>query len=275
MYYEQLETQKAKQKARRKEWADERKRLLRCLETQTRHNSIHLQARHTAEFRVIICVGVRWLQVDALCTSCSSADTAAQHVQELSQALGPEGSLRQSLDLSAASAPLGSRRHSLAFPPTHGGSTLAGGSSICSSPCETVRSLHTGSGLLEVRSCCARRHRAFEVRMVCMQCDVHYTRRAVLCGVQCSFMCRAMQPMASESPFVAKRGRRVTIGAGIASPAALQASQATRCYSTFNTPLATAFEEKEEAAGTPPPREGGSLALDKENHRVRTRVACR
>ena len=48
VYHEQLEAQKAKQKARRKEWADERKRLLRCLETQTRHNSVHLQVRSRA-----------------------------------------------------------------------------------------------------------------------------------------------------------------------------------------------------------------------------------
>ena len=82
--------------------------------------------------------------------------------------------------------------------------------------------------------------------------------------------CVRVQPTASDSPFVSKRGRRVTIGAGVASPAALQASQAARCYSTFTAPLATAFEHKDEAAAAspPPPRDGGPLALDKENQKV-------
>jgi hypothetical protein len=45
VYLAKCEDMKTKQKAKRKDWADERKRLLRCLEAQTRHNTIHLQVR--------------------------------------------------------------------------------------------------------------------------------------------------------------------------------------------------------------------------------------
>jgi hypothetical protein len=43
VYFTKCDEMKTKQKAKRKDWADERKRLLRCLEAQTRHNTIHLQ----------------------------------------------------------------------------------------------------------------------------------------------------------------------------------------------------------------------------------------
>jgi hypothetical protein len=70
-------------------------------------------------------------------------------MQELSQALGPEGSLRRSVDLSIGGASE-NRRHSLAFP-VHAPPE----SSMCSSPHETVHSAYTaaGSGMAEVCCC--------------------------------------------------------------------------------------------------------------------------
>lgn len=101
----QLEDSKRKYKSKRKDWHEERNRLMRCLDAQTKTN--------------------------------------ASHLQEISRQLGPNGSLRQSLDLSFSQAgsdygtPRSSasmRRHSFASA-CHGripcGSVT---NSLCSSP---------------------------------------------------------------------------------------------------------------------------------------------
>lgn len=102
----QLEHCKRKYKNKRKDWSEERARLMRCLDAQTKTN--------------------------------------ASHLQEISRQLGPQGSLRQSLDLSFSQAgsdfgtPRSSasmRRHSFASGACH--SRIPCGSmanSICSSP---------------------------------------------------------------------------------------------------------------------------------------------
>lgn len=110
----QLQDQKEKYKTKRKAWRAERARLLRCLDTQTKTNACHLQ--------------------------------------EISHQLGPNGSLRQSLDLSFSQAgsdwgtPRSSasmRRNSFAHPGAFHSRIPCGSmpSSLCSSPCRVVDSL--------------------------------------------------------------------------------------------------------------------------------------
>lgn len=66
VFAKQLEDSKRKYKSKRKDWHEERSRLMRCLDAQTKTN--------------------------------------ASHLQEISRQLGPTGSLRQSLDLSFSQA---------------------------------------------------------------------------------------------------------------------------------------------------------------------------
>jgi hypothetical protein len=102
MFAKQYEEVRRKHKSKRKEWAEERNRLMRCLDAQTKANTAHLQ--------------------------------------EIARQIGPNGSLRQSLDLSfsQAGSEFGTprsvpctRRHSFAAGSCMG--RLHSGS-MCSSP---------------------------------------------------------------------------------------------------------------------------------------------
>jgi hypothetical protein len=107
LFSSQIKEVKVKFKTKRKQWSEERGRLMRCLETQTTSN--------------------------------------ASHLQEISRQLGPNGSIRQSLDLSFSQAgsdwgtPRSSasmRRHSFAHPGAFHSRIPCGSmaNSICSSP---------------------------------------------------------------------------------------------------------------------------------------------
>lgn len=125
IFAKQAEDVKAKYKERQLQWKDERMRLLRCLDAQTKTNTAHLQ--------------------------------------EISRQLAPGGSLRQSLDLSlGCGSDFGmpqtpqsggsTRRHSLAvpgIPRMH--SCSHGGTSMCSSPHFSAASTHFQAVQFEVR----------------------------------------------------------------------------------------------------------------------------
>lgn len=122
IFAKQAEDVKAKYKERQQQWKDERMRMLRCLDAQTKTNTAHLQ--------------------------------------EISRQLAPGGSLRQSLDLSLGcgsdlglpQSPRSSmRRHSLAvpgIPRMH--SCSHGGTSMCSSPHMSATSTHFAAVQFEV-----------------------------------------------------------------------------------------------------------------------------
>lgn len=125
IFAKQAEDVKAKYKGRQQQWKDERMRMVRCLDAQTKTNTAHLQ--------------------------------------EISRQLAPGGSLRQSLDLSlGCSSDMGlphtprssasMRRHSLAvpgIPRMH--SCSHGGTSMCSSPHMSATSTHLQAVHFEVR----------------------------------------------------------------------------------------------------------------------------
>eukprot|EP00892_Ulva_mutabilis_P008019 jgi/Ulvmu1/558/UM001_0566.1 len=116
IFAKQAEDVKAKYKERQQQWKDERMRMLRCLDAQTKTNTAHLQ--------------------------------------EISRQLAPGGSLRQSLDLSlGCGSDLGMpqtpqsgasmRRHSLAVPGLPRMQSCShGGTSMCSSPHFSAASAH-------------------------------------------------------------------------------------------------------------------------------------
>lgn len=125
IFAKQAEDVKAKYKERQQQWKDERMRMMRCLDAQTKTNTAHLQ--------------------------------------EISRQLAPGGSLRQSLDLSlGCSSDLGlphtprssasMRRHSLAVPGIPRMQSCShGGTSMCSSPHMSAASAHFQAVQFEVR----------------------------------------------------------------------------------------------------------------------------
>jgi hypothetical protein len=140
----QIREIKSKYKTKRKEWSEERGRLMRCLEAQTSSN--------------------------------------ASHLQEISRQLGPNGSLRQSLDLTFSQAgsdwggtPLSAasmRRHSFAHPGAFHSRIPCGSMthSMCSSP--RVDSLGFPVNVsIEVRSFLNHSARTMSMQDPCCACE--------------------------------------------------------------------------------------------------------
>jgi hypothetical protein len=63
VYHRQAEDLRAKHKAKRKEWADERRRLVRTIDAQTRTNTVQLHVRPRSAARCRACTGLSMLHV--------------------------------------------------------------------------------------------------------------------------------------------------------------------------------------------------------------------